>query len=82
LKEITNSIDDRENRKIKTRYNNDAVWCFANDDSTRDFYARIEGSYNHGRFKRVVEASHKQEGSSSGWNVIFHCCYKYDILEA
>jgi hypothetical protein len=82
LKSITNSIDDKNNRKIKTRFSNDAMWCFANDNSTRDFYARIEGTYNYGRFVKKIESSHNQEDSSSSWKVTFYCCYKYDYQEA
>jgi hypothetical protein len=58
------------------------MWCFANDRKARDFYAKIEGTYNHGRFKRKIHVENKFEGFEFKYNVRFFCCFKYDYLEA
>jgi hypothetical protein len=50
LKSITNDIPHDDRDTIQTSYNNDALWCFSNNETTRDIYAHIEGSYNSGKF--------------------------------
>jgi hypothetical protein len=37
------------------------MWCFANDKSVRDFYAHIEGTFNYGRFTKVVKVVYEDD---------------------
>jgi hypothetical protein len=78
LKSISNDISPDKAKTTKTHYNNEAMLCFANDEKSRDFYARIEGAYNYGRFKKEIEVS--QEGKDD-YMLEFYCCFRYDYLE-
>jgi hypothetical protein len=66
----------------KTKYNNDAMWCLANDQPLADFYAHIEGTYNNGRFIKNIRVETDHNGSLVSKQVIFYCTFKYDYMEA
>jgi hypothetical protein len=82
LQTIADDISFHDAGKVKTQYSNAAMWCFSNDEKARDFTARIEGTYNNGRFTKDMNVEYKVDQGTMKYFVRFECCFKYDYLEA
>jgi hypothetical protein len=84
LKSITNEIPHDYRNTNKTRYNNDAMWCFSKGygEQVRDIYAHIEGTYKNGKFTKIIKQVTDHDDDVDKKSVLFYCCYKYDYLEA